>query len=423
MHWCETLAEGGTLLPVRDVGEHDGRMYYTMEWVDGPDLATVLRETGLADAANGFVDINTFGTPRQILVALDQLHGVIYCASQEDPGRFTKESLDLLTALAFQLGIALQGLLAASWGQVDPLALSSRDGATGRNDQLFRDLLDGGRAGEEILAALRQSGLCSLMVPAEFGGAASQPDPLAICVVREVLARGAGTAPGSIGTTTFRPPYSPVEFGAIAGLKQKPLASRCLPQVGLEQAHFPRGHQRWELRDLFDHTVHVLLAGVGLWLAVRQFAPDGMTNPLEVVAWWIKKSAGLQAYRMAGIKDPIKELDFVELHDAYTSSEIQTYEDMGLCRYGEGGKFIDEGHPELTGKIPVNPSGGLLACGHPVGATGLMQAVTMFWQLQRTIPKHFANDRLQVKNARRGLIHSHAGTGTYVSVSVLEREV
>ena len=47
--------------------------------------------------------------------------------------------------------------------------------------------------------------------------------------------------------------------------------------------------------------------------------------------------------------------------------------------------------------------------------------VTMFWQLQHTIPKHFGNDQLQVKNARRGLIHSHAGTGTYVTVTILER--
>jgi len=50
-----------------------------------------------------------------------------------------------------------------------------------------------------------------------------------------------------------------------------------------------------------------------------------------------------------------------------------------------------------------------------------MQAVTMFWQLQRTIPKHFGNDKLQVKNAKRGLIHSHAGTGTYVTASIMER--
>jgi acetyl-CoA C-acetyltransferase len=63
----------------------------------------------------------------------------------------------------------------------------------------------------------------------------------------------------------------------------------------------------------------------------------------------------------------------------------------------------------------------LLACGHPVGASGLMQAVTTLWQLQHTIPKHFGNPTLQVNDARRGLIHSHAGTGTYVTVSILER--
>ena len=53
------------------------------------------------------------------------------------------------------------------------------------------------------------------------------------------------------------------------------------------------------------------------------------------------------AYEMAGINDPGKELDFVELHDAYTSSEIQTCEDLGLCRYGEGGSFVDSGAPFL----------------------------------------------------------------------------
>ena len=71
---------------------------------------------------------------------------------------------------------------------------------------------------------------------------------------------------------------------------------------------------------------------------------------------------------------------------------------------------------------PVNPSGGLIACGHPVGATGLMQAVFAVWQLQGSIKKRFRDDKLQVKDARRGAIHSHAGTGTYVTVSVLERE-
>ncbi|HEY3354554.1 MAG TPA: thiolase domain-containing protein [Polyangia bacterium] len=145
------------------------------------------------------------------------------------------------------------------------------------------------------------------------------------------------------------------------------------------------------------------------------------------------RAASIQAYKNAGVTDPVKQLDFVELHDAYTSSEIQTYEDMGLCRYGEGGPFAASGATfmpgidyglKLKGKVgtcPVNPSGGLIACGHPVGATGLMQGVFGLWQLQGTIKEHFGDAKLQVKKAKRGAIHSHAGTGTYVTVSILER--
>ncbi len=144
------------------------------------------------------------------------------------------------------------------------------------------------------------------------------------------------------------------------------------------------------------------------------------------------RTAGNMAYKMAGIYHPLKELDFIELHDAYTSSEIQTYEDLGLCRYGEGGPFAVSGKafmpnidygltlPEAP-ECPVNPSGGLIACGHPVGATGLMQGVFAIWQLQGSIAQHFGDATLQVPNARRGAIHSHAGTGTYVTVSILER--
>lgn len=145
------------------------------------------------------------------------------------------------------------------------------------------------------------------------------------------------------------------------------------------------------------------------------------------------RTASKEAYARAGIADPLHALDFVELHDAYTSSELQTYEDMGLCRYGEGGCFATSGKAFMPGidyglhlpeapLCPVNPSGGLIACGHPVGATGLMQAVFAIWQLQETIAAHFGDATLQAPAARRGAIHSHAGTGTYVTVSILERE-
>ncbi len=145
------------------------------------------------------------------------------------------------------------------------------------------------------------------------------------------------------------------------------------------------------------------------------------------------RTAGNMAYQHAGFDDPLNDLDFIELHDAYTSSEIQTYEDLGLCRYGEGGEFAASGKAFMPGIeydleladdpiCPVNPSGGLIACGHPVGATGLMQAVFAIWQLQGSIDHHFGDATLQVQDAKRGAIHSHAGTGTYVTVSILERE-
>jgi len=144
------------------------------------------------------------------------------------------------------------------------------------------------------------------------------------------------------------------------------------------------------------------------------------------------RAASKQAYEMAGIADARKDLDFIELHDAYSSSELQTYEDMGLCQYGEGGRWLQAGNPFMPrveygldlprkGTLPVNPSGGLIACGHPVGATGLMQAVFALWQLQERIGDHFGDTTLQVRSPQRGAIHSHAGTGTYVTVSILER--
>lgn len=164
----------------------------------------------------------------------------------------------------------------------------------------------------------------------------------------------------------------------------------------------------------------------------RQLWDKGFRYP-GIHSFRAGRMASREAYKNAGIADPLKEIDFVELHDAYTSSEIQTYEDMGLCRYGEGGAFAVSGKAFMPGikygldlkeepVCPINPSGGLIACGHPVGATGLMQAVFAFWQLQGTIGKHFNDPTLQVQDAKRGAIHSHAGTGTYVTVSILEQE-
>jgi len=94
------------------------------------------------------------------------------------------------------------------------------------------------------------------------------------------------------------------------------------------------------------------------------------------------REAARQAYRMAGIEDPVKDLDVIEVHDCFTISEIIAYEDLGLCEKGQGGRMIEEGRTDLDGDIPVNMSGGLKSKGHPVGATGAAQIYEIFLQLR-----------------------------------------
>lgn len=116
--------------------------------------------------------------------------------------------------------------------------------------------------------------------------------------------------------------------------------------------------------------------------------------------------AGRAAYAMAGITDPRSEIDFAELHDAFTSAEILSYEAFGFCAPGEGGKLIDEGVTEMGGALPVNPSGGLIGCGHAVGATGVMQVGEAALQVTGRAGKR------QVRMARRGLVQSIGGPAT-----------
>lgn len=147
------------------------------------------------------------------------------------------------------------------------------------------------------------------------------------------------------------------------------------------------------------------------------------------------------AYGMAGIKDPTEDLDLVELHDAFTISDIQTYEDIGIRPYGEGRTYVESGDCYHTnpntgkpGKLPANLSGGLIGCMHAVGATGIMQVIEIgqhIWgrwaEMHSDIKKwkKFGRDKpedwtdLQVKNAKRGLAISHAGVGSHVTATVV----
>ena len=119
-----------------------------------------------------------------------------------------------------------------------------------------------------------------------------------------------------------------------------------------------------------------------------------------------------QAYEKAGIGP--EDLSLVELQDTDSSSEIILYEQFGLCKLGEGGRLIDEGRTEIGGDIPVNPSGGLLSCSEPTGASALRQITELTWQLRGEVGAR------QVKNARFGLAQA-SGAGGNCSVTILKK--
>ena len=107
------------------------------------------------------------------------------------------------------------------------------------------------------------------------------------------------------------------------------------------------------------------------------------------------------AYEKAGVSP--QDLDVLEVHDASSPAELFIYEELGLCNTGEGGRLVDSRHTWLGGPQPVNPSGGLLAKGHPIGATGVAQICEIFSQLRGE-----AGDR-QVAGAKVGLTENGGG--------------
>lgn len=107
------------------------------------------------------------------------------------------------------------------------------------------------------------------------------------------------------------------------------------------------------------------------------------------------------AYEMAGLGP--EDLDLAEVHDCFSAAELVHYEDLGFCKKGEGGRFIEEGLSDIGGKIPVNTSGGLLSKGHVIGATGISQIIEVVRQLRGQAGKR------QVEGAKVGLQHNAGG--------------
>lgn len=175
--------------------------------------------------------------------------------------------------------------------------------------------------------------------------------------------------------------------------------------------------ERWaqEHAGAWRDRPRVYLTGVGC--GTERVRLGDRPHPYPGLAHFrAKHEAAQMAYRMAGITDPRRELDVAEVADTYTGAELQAYEDLGFCEYGESGPLTERGVFDLGGELPTNTSGGLIGQGAPPGAMGLAQAIEVLNQLRGECP-----EVRQVEGARRGLTDIHGGTASFSVVSILER--
>ncbi len=199
-------------------------------------------------------------------------------------------------------------------------------------------------------------------------------------------------------------------------------------EITLEKAMTPR-YIAWPLK-LFDCSP-ISDGGAALVLTSNEKAKQYTDLPVKIIgtgqasasmnlcdrndltAFESSIAASKAAYKMAKLGP--KDMDVAVVHDCFTIAEIIASEDIGLFKPGEGAKALREGVTALDGDMPINPMGGLKAVGHPVGATGVKQAVVIYREL---IGDAGAN---QVANHDTGIMHNFGGTGATAVVSIFQR--
>jgi len=125
--------------------------------------------------------------------------------------------------------------------------------------------------------------------------------------------------------------------------------------------------------------------------------------------------AAKMAYKIAGIEDPRKQLDFGIVHDCFTITELINYQDVQLCKPGEGAKLIRDGVTTIHGEFPINPDGGLKSFGHPIAASGVRMIVELAKQVLGKA------EGLQVKGAEAGFAHNLGGPYSVASVAIVTK--
>lgn len=155
---------------------------------------------------------------------------------------------------------------------------------------------------------------------------------------------------------------------------------------------------------LMDRAVEIL----GMEMATDLGSTFGDSS-MKLVGYDMAKLAAQRLYAKTGVTPA--DVQVVELHDCFSANELITYEALGLCPEGKAGEFIDRGDNTYGGKYVVNPSGGLISKGHPLGATGIAQCAELTWQLRGEA------DKRQVPNCKVALQHN-VGLGGAVVVAL-----
>jgi sterol carrier protein 2 len=138
-------------------------------------------------------------------------------------------------------------------------------------------------------------------------------------------------------------------------------------------------------------------------------------SAIKLIGSDMTKKAAEKVYAQSGFGP--ENVDVVELHDCFSCNEMVTYEGLGLCPEGKGGEFVDSGANTYGGKVVVNPSGGLISKGHPLGATGLAQCAELNWQLRGEA------DARQVDGAKLALQHNLGLGGAAVVTMYRKAEI
>jgi acetyl-CoA acetyltransferase len=179
---------------------------------------------------------------------------------------------------------------------------------------------------------------------------------------------------------------APMVFAPLTKLQCCPTSDGAGAAV-LASERFVREH------GLADQAVEILGQAM-----TTDFQSSFEKSAIKLVGYDMTRKAAEKVYEQAGVGP--EDVDVVELHDCFSCNELITYEALGLCPEGKAGEFIDSGANTYGGRVVINPSGGLISKGHPLGATGLAQCAELTWQLRGQA------ERRQVEGAKVALQHN-----------------